>query len=196
MRAVKFQAFDFDGFGSGGQQDIFGRQGSLLFFARVHLDRSCRRHRCPTVDDLDPVAVEQFAHVLGEVRHDLVLAGQHGGQIQGDLACFDAILGKPLPGQVVVLGSIQHRLAGDAAHVQADPAQAGGLFHHGGLQAELGCTNGRHVSAGSGTDDHQVKLCLLCHPYTSNAMRSGFSTNSLTRLRNVTAPLPSTIRWS
>jgi hypothetical protein len=32
--------------------------------------------------------------------------------------------------------------------------------------------------------------------HTSNAMRSGFSTNSLTRLRKVTAPLPSTTRWS
>ena len=32
--------------------------------------------------------------------------------------------------------------------------------------------------------------------HTARSMRSGFSTHSLTRRRKVTAPLPSTMRWS
>jgi hypothetical protein len=44
----------------------------------------------------------------------------------------------------------------------------------------------------------EVVRCIKGPPrnQTSNVMRSGFSTNSLTRLRKVTAPLPSTTRWS
>jgi hypothetical protein len=58
-----------------------------------------------TVDDLDAVAFQQLAHVFGEVGHHLVLAGQHGRQVQSNLAGLDAVFGKTVLGQVVILGN-------------------------------------------------------------------------------------------
>ena len=115
------------------------------------------------MDDLDLVAVQQLAHIVGQFLHHLVLAGHHGGQVQGHLAGLDAVVGQMVLGQVKVLAGIQQRLAGDAPHVEAHAAQTGLFFHAGHFQAELGRPHGRHVSAGTGADDHQVELCFLCH---------------------------------
>jgi hypothetical protein len=85
------------------------------------------------VEDLDVVALKQLANIFGKIRHHLVLAGQHGRQIQGNLARLDAVFGKTVFGQVVVFGGIQQGFTGNAAHVEANPTQAGCLFHNSGL---------------------------------------------------------------
>src|SRR4029077_9289039 len=57
------------------------------------------------------------------------------------------------------LGRAQQRLGRDAAPVQADAAEIGFLDHRG-LEAELGCTDRRDISAGTGADDDDVEGCV------------------------------------
>jgi len=75
----------------------------------------------------------------------------------------DAVFGEGVAGMLVVLGTLQQRLAGNAADVGAGTAQGGatlgilGLVDASHVEAELRRADGRDVAAGAAADDHDVE---------------------------------------
>ena len=91
-----------------------------------------------------------------------VLAAQHLRDVQGRALHVDAVLGEVMLHDLELLAAVQHRLAGNAAHVQAGAPQAGLAVplegvHAGRLEAQLGRTNGRHVTRGAPTNHQYVE---------------------------------------
>ena len=115
------------------------------------------------MNNFDLVALQELADIIGQVLHHLVLTGHHGRQVEGQLAGFDAVLGKSLFGKVIVLAGVEQRLARNAAHPQAHAAEALLLFHTGNPHVELGCPHRRHVTTGTAADDHEIEFFCLGH---------------------------------
>ena len=112
--------------------------------------------RPAALDGRDLVLLEEIGDAVGVAFDDLVLAGQHGGKVEADVADLDAVTAEVSLGLGVDFAGIEHRLAGDAADVEAGAAQRGPLLDAGDLHAELGRADGGDVAAGAGADHHQV----------------------------------------
>ncbi len=64
-----------------------------------------------------------------------------------------------MPDYIDQLGRTQQGLGRDAAPVQADAAQMRG-FDTGNLHAQLGRTDGRYITAGTGSDHYHIILTI------------------------------------
>jgi hypothetical protein len=114
----------------------------------------------------DLVLLEQALDATGELGDDVVLALDHGLDVDGDVARRDAVHDEAVAGVVEVLGGLQQRLGGDAADVEAGAAEAhfalrvvvGLGFAAGGVEAELRGADGGDVAAGAAADDEDVEL--------------------------------------
>src|SRR5207249_4813702 len=98
------------------------------------------------------------------VLDDLVLALEHGAEVEFDLGQLDAEPGGVVAGLGVELAGVEQGLAGDAADVQAGAAErlARPLLDAGYLLAELGGADGRDVAARPGPDHDQIKALGHC----------------------------------
>lgn len=86
---------------------------------------------------------------------DLFLAGQHGGRIHtGRPFAGDAELGQA-QGCLQSFGRSLEGLGGDAAGIEAGPAQMGSL-HQRDFHARAGSGKSRRIAAGATTDDGQT----------------------------------------
>ena len=63
---------------------------------------------------------------------------------------------KPVRRLLEHLGGVEQRLRGDAADVEAGPAQRLALLDHGHFQAELGRADGADIPPGAGADDDEI----------------------------------------
>jgi hypothetical protein len=114
----------------------------------------------------DLVLLEQALDAAGELGDDVVLALDHGLDVDADVARRDAVHDEAVAGVVEVLGGLQQRLGGDAADVEAGAAEAhlalrvvvGLGFAAGGVEAELRRANGGDIAAGAAADDYDVEL--------------------------------------
>ena len=100
----------------------------------------------------DAILLEEVGHAVGQGLHDLVLALHHFLEIEPQVADQNPMPGKTRACQRVQLAGIEQRLAGDAADVEAGPAQGLALVDRDDFHAELGRTNRRHVATRSGSD--------------------------------------------
>src|SRR3990167_8231693 len=116
------------------------------------------------VEEADLVLLEQVQDAIVVLLHNLVLAAHHLGHVHRHLAGADAVLGEVLVGVLEMLGRLQQRLGGDAAHVRA--GAAGGrtalvvlpLVDAGHVEAQLRGADGADVAAGAAADDDDVEL--------------------------------------
>ena len=114
----------------------------------------------------DLVLLEQALDAAGELGDDVVLALDHGPDVDPDVVDGDAVHDEAVAGIVEVLGGLQQRLGGNAADVEAGAAEAhlalrvvvGLGFAAGGAEAELRGADGGDVAAGAAADDEHVEL--------------------------------------
>ncbi len=110
------------------------------------------------------VLLEQEADASSVLADDAGLAFQHGGHVHLGTGHGDAVLGKVVLYRVEVFRGLQQRLGRDATHVQACTTQRRLAFrvferiNTSGVEAQLGSTNGSHITAGAATDHNYIKL--------------------------------------
>ena len=170
---VKCHAWQRAGVGAGGHDDLLAHQG--FAGCTLHLDFVAAfdglGERATAMEEADLVLLEQVQDAVVVLLHHGVLAADHGGHVHGHLAGADAVLGKVLGGMLEVLGRLQQRLGGNAAHVGAGAARSGAalvvlpLVDTGDLHAQLGRADGGDVAARACADHDDVEL--LAHGYFS-----------------------------
>jgi len=116
------------------------------------------------VEEGDLVLLEQVLDAVVVLLDDVILAGNHLGHIHADLAGRDAVVRKMQIGVLEMLGRLQQCLGRNATDVGAGAAQcrAAGcvlpLVDTCHLHAQLGCTDGRYITAGAAADHDDIKL--------------------------------------
>ena len=112
------------------------------------------------LDHGDPVGAHQAGHAGHQLFHHLGLPLLHGGEVHGDRPHGDAV-GRGLVGDgVVQVHGVDQGLGGDAARVQAGPAQ-GLLFNQSDVRAQLGRPDGGHIAARPSADNGNLHLSCL-----------------------------------
>ena len=139
---------------TGGQNDVLGLK---LFGALVGLDRDlalggqCRRAH----EDGDLVFLHQMADATRKLAGDGPRAFHHSLQVVVDPRRLEAEILGPLH-QVIYLGGSEHRLGGNAAPVEADPAHVLTLDDCG-LQPELRRADSGDIASGTGSDNDDIE---------------------------------------
>ncbi|KAF1856457.1 hypothetical protein Lal_00048580, partial [Lupinus albus] len=140
---------DFDRAGAGCQDHVLGLDDLGLSVGTGDFDLLVGQQLAVAFQQGDAVGLEQGAHAAGQVLNDAVLARDHGRYVDADALGFDAMDFEAIDGLVVLVGAVQQRLRRNAADVQAGTAQSGlavlvlVFLDAGGLQAQLGCLDGR-----------------------------------------------------
>jgi hypothetical protein len=88
-----------------------------------HLDLVPRKEFAGPVIRCDSVFLEQERDPAGQFLDHLVLAGEHGGEVEPDPADRDPVGLQFVQGGLVQLGRVEQGLARDAPDVQACPAK-------------------------------------------------------------------------
>ena len=110
------------------------------------------------------VGLEQLGDAAGELLDDGVLAANHLAHVHAGVVEADAVVAEDVAHVPELARGVEQCLGRDAAHAQAGAAQ-GRLailaqcgVDAGGLQAQLGGTDGGMVAGRAGTDDDDVEL--------------------------------------
>src|SRR5436190_7207446 len=156
--AVELHVGQLDRHAAGGDEDVGCLD--LLAVASVRFDHDATRCRdcSQSLKRRDLVSLHQRLHAAIHGLHDLVFAGEHLSQIETDGFQHDAMFGSFLFRENVVIAGSEECFAWDAPYVEAGAAELFVLFDDGGLQAELRGANRRDISAGSRTDDDEIKF--------------------------------------
>ena len=167
--AVDLDAGQRGGLAAGGDDDVLGGDldGAVFGFD----DRAAgadEAGRAEVARDL--VLLEEAVDAAGERIDDFVLAGEHRGEVEADVAGVDAVLGERVLGFGVALARFEQGLAGDAADAEAGAAEAVFFFDAGDVLAELRGADRGDVSAGSAADDEDV---VLGHAATEGLAANG-----------------------
>ncbi len=108
----------------------------------------------------DLVLLEQELDPAGELLDRIEPLAVHRAEVElgGHL---DAELGHRSAGRgLEILGSVEHRLRGDAAHVEASAAEGLAAFGASGLEPELRGADRGDVAAGAGADHQDVEIVV------------------------------------
>ena len=132
--------------------------GELLIVAAGDHDFALSGQARGAFDPRDPVLLEEALDALGQARHDLVLAGVNGGDVERGrgAAKSDAPVGGVLH-DLQGVRVLEQRLGRNAPPQQAGAAQGLLAFHDGRLEAQLRRADGRHVAAGPGANHDEVE---------------------------------------
>ena len=168
--AVDDEDGDVAGPGAGGDDDVAPVVALRFAVLAAHLDGASSGQPAVAPDVGHAVLLEQMADAAHQPRSDVAAALLGGPQIHPHLAQHDAVLLRLLQ-----LADQQRAgeqgLGGDAAHVQANPAQLL-VLDAGGAQSELGRADGRDVAARAAADDDHVELLFgVGHFFTSDSVR-------------------------
>ncbi len=220
--AVKRHARQVDRHAAGRDHDVIGGDHGRFAFVGPNPHFAWLGDGAEAGKSRDLVALHERAHPASEGFHDLVLAREHGREVEADFVEHDAVLGGFFFREDEMVARSEERLARDATDVETGATELRVFFDNGGFESELGGANRADVAAGAGADDddvefiHENRLRLLsssgvhrCHRaggtparperrgrlcYNSSKSAVGFSIASLTLTRKVTASLPSTAR--
>ncbi len=116
------------------------------------------------MEERDLVLLEEVQDAVVVLLHHAVLAGDHLGHVHAHVLDLDAMVGEVVVGLVEMLGRLQQRLGGNAAHVGAGAARCGAalavlpLVDAGHVKAQLRGTDGSDVAAGAAADHDHVEL--------------------------------------
>ena len=94
---------------------------------------------------------------------DFVLAREHRGPVDLDVLYLEAEFLRTQE-IVVDIGVVQENFRGNAADVQASPAQKRVLFDDGSFQSPLARADRGNVSARPAPDDHEIIFGQTCSP--------------------------------
>ena len=122
-----------------------------------HLDFAGGGELCFTLDPGDLVLFEQKLHAFGVGAHHLALARLHARQVQLHLAHGNAVVLQRMLSLMEILRGLQQRLGGNAADIQACPAQRLTLLDARHLQPQLRRANGADITARARADYDNVK---------------------------------------
>src|SRR5207249_11918521 len=136
---------------SNARQRLHDRAGGNDEVLRLHqlavgLDRVAVADPAPGLDDLDLVLLHQVLDALVELADDSVTPGGNGRVVVADDLRLEAELGAPGRDAVIALRRLEQRLGGDAADVEAGPAELAAL-DQGEPQTELGGADRGRVTA-------------------------------------------------
>ena len=142
--------------GTRGQHDVGRRHGALAVVG-LHGHGVSGGQRAGALDGLDPTTLERALQALPHlVDHAVLVLVQRGdldalvGRLHAEVARVLGVLGD--------LGRLQDGLGGDAAPVQAGPADLG-LLDQGDLEPELGGAQRDRVAAGAGAQHDRRRGC-------------------------------------
>jgi hypothetical protein len=162
--AVELRERQFDRHRTGGEDHIGRRQRLLRTIMRGDFDLTPRQQLAPTGKGRDLVALEQHRDAAGELLHDLVLATDHGADVDLGVVGRDAVRREAVRQVVELLGRIQHRLGRNAADVQAGAAErrlavlADEGIDAGRLQTQLRRADRRDIPAGTAANDDDIEI--------------------------------------
>mmetsp|Transcript_23392 Transcript_23392/g.46635 ORF Transcript_23392/g.46635 Transcript_23392/m.46635 type:complete len:474 (-) Transcript_23392:95-1516(-) len=144
---------------SRGEQHVLRRQRLRSPRVQRHL-HTIRTPQTPLpLEVVHLVFLQQVLDAAGEARHGLGLGVEHRAHVHRHLAAdVNAVLREIVFGVVEVVGALQQRFGGDAAHVQAGAPEGAAHLHARRLQAQLARFDGRDVAARSSPDYHHVVL--------------------------------------
>ena len=144
-------------FAAGGEDDVFGREkefpGLLLYGDLVGSGELAGAEKAG-----NPGPFEEGVDPFGESADDLLLASEHGGEIELDLVEFDSVGGEIVLGLMEEVARFEHGLAGDAADAEAGAAEDGFLFHAGGFEAVLSGFKSGDIASRPTADNHEIEI--------------------------------------
>ena len=123
--------------------------------------------------------MQQTLHAFVELGNHLGLACKHFGIVKRNVGGDDTEGAALITGVVQVLCGLQQSLSGDAALVEANPADFL-LLNHRDLEPKLCAANSGGVAPRPAADNYNV-ICIFCH--------SHFLSRASACLRAVLAPL-------
>ena len=120
-------------------------------------------HLAPALQDLDLVPLQQDADAAGQAADDAILPLHGACQVDGRPLDRDAErrAARLLDGVMEGLCGMDQRLGGDAADIEARPAQAAvaaTLLDQHGVEAELAGADRRYVAAGTAAQHQQLGI--------------------------------------
>ena len=127
-----------------------------LAVVAFHLDLAGRDNARCAVKRFDLVLLEQEGDAVHVALDVLILVFEQSRELDARLADLDAHLRKAVARLLVKLGSVQQRLRGDAADIEAGAAEGGVFLDDRGFQSELRGAYRAEIAAGSGTDDDEI----------------------------------------
>ena len=134
--------------GAGGDDDVLRLQRLRLAVVGFHLDLAGRDDAAGAAKGFDLVFLEQKVDALDVALDVPVLVFEQRRQIDARRADLDAHLAERVPGLLIKLRGVQHRLRGNAADVEAGAAEGRVLLDDGGLHPKLRGADGADVAAG------------------------------------------------
>ena len=155
--SVELHEGQFDRHRAGGDEDVLGLERAVTGRgADEHL--AGLNETAEAADDFDVTLLEQRADAHVELRDDLVLVGEHRGDVEGELLAADEAMLLAVDGVLVDFGGVEQGLGGDAADVEAGAAEGVVLLHEGHLEAELAGFDGGDIATRAGADYDEIEL--------------------------------------
>ena len=155
--SVKLHEREFDRNRTGGDEDILGLERAVAG-GGADEDLAGLHETAEAADDLDVALLEQGTDAHVELGDNLVLVGEHRGDIEGELLGADEAVLLAVQRFLVDFSRMKEGLGRDATDVEAGATEGIILFHEGDLEAELGGLDGGDIATGTGTDYDEIEL--------------------------------------
>ena len=145
------------------------------------LDLAAPLERCLAGEEIDLVLLPEHLDAVVERLRDACAAALDRLPIDRQPARLDPEVGAVAVDVAVDLCRVQHRLRRDAGVVEAAPAGLVAL-DHGGLLAQLGGSNRRHVATGAASDHDHVVCRHTCFDSIGRGRVSGIWIRAIARI--------------
>src|SRR5690606_2668952 len=141
--AVELHPGELSDAAAGGDDDVLRLEGRRVFPLDDDFSGTVKAAGAEEAGDARPFQ-ERFGSA-GESLDRLVLAGEHGGQVEFDLLHLDPVVVESVLKLMVKMARFEHQLAGDASDSQAGAADRRLFLDTGGLQSQLGGPDGGDI---------------------------------------------------
>ena len=144
------------GFGTGGDNDVFGAQFGLATGTVRYRDFARPVDMAPSLDPVDLVFAKEELDAFGQTGHALVFLFHHLSQIKRGFDLNPQVGEFRAHRRVVKFGGVQQGFGWHAADVQAGAAQRGASFYARGFQTQLARADRCVVATGATAKYHNV----------------------------------------
>ena len=142
--------------GARGDDDRLGLVGRFGAVGADDHDVARRRDATLALQPVDLVLPEQEGDAVDVSGDGVVLVLHHRAKIELGRRDDDAERAQPVARLLEHFGGVQQRFRGNAADVEAGPAERLALLDHGDFHAQLRGADRADVAAGAGADHHNV----------------------------------------
>src|SRR6185437_12923078 len=190
--AAERQEREFDGHGTGGEDDVFGGDGGFTIFG-FDVAGLAVAERAPAMHHAHLRALEQRGDAAVQLIDDGFLPLHGFGEIDGGLRRQRNAVTR-LGHRFKVAGDVDDGFRWNAAANEAGAAQTI-RFDQRGVEAELSGADRGDVASGAAAQHKHLGVDCLSHSQSMNKV-AGCSSIAFTRWMNSAASKPSTTRWS